>query len=126
MGDALVIAAAVVGTSFLVLAAVAAVRMPDPYIRLSAATKAVTFGTSVLLLGTAILFAGEGAMTRSLAGVVFFLVSAPVGAHVLARRAHRSGIRLWEHTIADELRRDEAAAEAVRNSRADGQQDGRA
>lgn len=112
MRDILVIATAVTGTLFLLLAAVAAVRMPDPYIRLSASTKAVTFGASILLVSTAILFAGDGAMLRALAGIVFFMVSAPVGAHVLARRAHRSGVKLWEHTVADELARDEAVDSA--------------
>ena len=113
MRDILVIATAFIGTGFLLLASVAAVRMPDPYIRLSASTKAVTFGASALLLSTAILFAGDAAMLRSLAGIVFFMVSAPVGAHVLARRAHRSRVALWEHTVSDELARDEAASSSV-------------
>ena len=35
--------------------------------------------------------------TRALGGVVFFLLTAPISAHLLAKAAHASGLALWQH-----------------------------
>jgi multicomponent Na+:H+ antiporter subunit G len=107
MTDVLVAIALCTGTLFLLLAALAAVRMPDAYTRLSASTKAVTFGASTMFLAVAVAFAWEPSMTRALAGIAFLFATAPVGAHVLARQAHRIGQPLWAGSLADELVRDQ-------------------
>lgn len=96
-----------IGTLFLLLAALAAIRMPDAYTRLSASTKAVTFGASTMFLAVAVFFAWEPSMTRAIAGIAFLFATAPVGAHVLARQAHRIGQPLWRGSLADELVRDQ-------------------
>ncbi len=80
------------GTLFLVLAAVAVNQLPDVYTRLSASTKAVTLGASVLFVAAAVSFAGGGTSLRALAGIVFLFMTAPVGAHVLARTAPRDSV----------------------------------
>jgi len=96
-------AAMVIGTIFLVLAALATLRMPDVYCRLSASTKAVTFGAGMMLFGAAFALDDSGITTRALAGIAFYFVTSPIAAHVLARAAHLRGTRLWEGTIIDEL-----------------------
>jgi multicomponent Na+:H+ antiporter subunit G len=48
-----------------------------------------------------------GVTTRALAIVVFLLLTAPVGAHMLGRAAHMGGIELWKNTVTDELRDEE-------------------
>lgn len=95
--------AIVIGAVFLVLAALATLRMPDVYCRLSASTKAVTFGAGMMLFGAAFALDDSGTTTRALAGVAFYFVTSPIAAHVLARAAHLRGTKLWEGTIIDEL-----------------------
>lgn len=103
MFEYLTAAALVVGTIFLVLAALATLRMPDVYCRLSASTKAVTFGAGMMLFAAAFALEDSGVTTRALAGVAFYFVTSPIAAHVLARAAHLRGTKLWEGTLIDEL-----------------------
>ncbi len=81
-----------VGLLFDVLGCVGLVRMPDVYTRLQAATKCVTLGTCLILLGVMVA-SGEGAMiAKGILCIVFVLVTSPTAAHALARGAHRSGV----------------------------------
>ena len=109
MSEYVTATAIIIGTVFLVLAALAAVRMPDVYCRLSASTKAVTFGAGMMLLGAAFALEDSGVTTRAIAGVAFYFVTSPIAAHVLARAAHKRGTRIWEGTLLDELNDDERA-----------------
>lgn len=93
-----------VGSSFLLLAAVGLVRMPDLFTRMSAATKGQTLGVGCLLLAVGIYFPGLGITTRTLATIAFFFVTTPVAAHMIARAAYFVGVPLWEGTVRDELR----------------------
>lgn len=93
-----------VGASFLLLASVGVVRMPDLFTRMSAATKASTLGIACMLLAVAIHFPGIGVTTRALAAIAFFLLTAPVAAHQIGRAAYFVGVPLWKGTIRDELR----------------------
>lgn len=103
MSDYITAGAIFVGTIFLVLAALAAIRMPDVYCRLSASTKAVTFGAGMMLFGAAFAIEDTGITTRAVAGIAFYFVTSPIAAHVLARAAHQRGTKLWEGTLIDEL-----------------------
>ena len=108
MSEYIAAGAVFIGTIFLVLAALASLRMPDVYCRLSASTKAVTFGAGMMLLGAAIsLDAGE-ATTRAIAGIAFYFLTSPVAAHVLARAAHLRGTPLWEGSLIDESAADDS------------------
>lgn len=70
------------------------VRLPDVYTRLQAATKAVTMGTSFILIGVAV-YAGFGALAaKSIICMLFVLLTSPTAAHAIARSAHSSGIRV--------------------------------
>jgi len=40
---------------------------------------------------------------RSVATVIFLLMTAPVAAHQIARAAHASGVRFWRDTVRNEL-----------------------
>jgi multicomponent Na+:H+ antiporter subunit G len=82
---------ALVGSLFLLLAAVALFRMPDSYGRLSATGKAVTLGAAVVLAATAIATRQDGMAARAAAGIAFFLLTAPISGYVLGRAAWRSG-----------------------------------
>lgn len=93
----------VVGAFFALVAAIGLVRLDDVYMRMHAASKAGTLGSGVLLLALAIDSSEFEIVTRAIAGVIFFLLTAPVSAHLLARAAYTVGYRPCEATRMDAL-----------------------
>ncbi|HXG09211.1 MAG TPA: monovalent cation/H(+) antiporter subunit G [Gemmataceae bacterium] len=93
----------IVGASFMLLASLGMLRLPDLFMRLQAATKASTLGVACLLLGAAFHFQDLAVTTRAVLVIAFFVLTAPVGAHMIARAAYAVGVPLWEGTITDEL-----------------------
>lgn len=81
------------GAVFCFLGALGLVRMPDPYTRIQAGTKAVTLGTVSLLLGIALL-RPEWWPKLLLVGF-FVLLTNPIGSSVLARAFHKAGVPMW-------------------------------
>lgn len=104
MNDLLTAALLVVGAPFLLLAGVGMVRMPDVFSRMQCATKASTLGVTCVLLAVAMHFNDLGITMRALAGSIFFLLTAPVSAHLVGRASYFLGVPLWEGTVLDELR----------------------
>lgn len=92
-----------IGASFLLLAAIGIIRMPDLYSRIQAATKAATLGIGCLILALAVHFGDTGITVRALLVIAFFFLTAPVAAHVIGRAAYFVGVPLWEGTIINEL-----------------------
>jgi multicomponent Na+:H+ antiporter subunit G len=99
------------GSGLMLLAAVALVRFPDLYARMQASTKASTLGIVCLALAAALHFGNLAVSARAAAIVIFVFLTAPVAAHVMARAAHIVGVRAWEGTLFDDLRRDSLGAE---------------
>jgi multicomponent Na+:H+ antiporter subunit G len=85
-----------------VVAAVGVLRMPDVFIRMHAATKVGTVGVSSIAVGVMIHFATLTVISRGLLVIAFFLLTAPVAAHMIARAAYQSGVSLWLLTRIDE------------------------
>lgn len=104
MSDVVGAALLFTGVTFLVLASIGIVRMPDLFTRMSAGTKGSTLGIACVLLAAAVHFGTVGILARALATAAFFLVTAPVAAHVIARAGYAVGVPLWEGTLVDELR----------------------
>lgn len=94
----------VVGALFMLVAGLGVLRLPDLFMRLQAATKASTLGVGCLLLGLAVHFQELGVTTRAVLVIAFFFLTAPVGAHMIARAGYAMGVPLWEGTLTDELR----------------------
>lgn len=113
MTDRITAVLLVVGALFMLLAGLGALRLPDIFMRLQAATKASTLGVGCLLLGVAIHFQDPGMTTRAVLVIAFFFLTAPVGAHMIARAAYAMGVPLWEGTLTDELRDSRHAAAAT-------------
>jgi multicomponent Na+:H+ antiporter subunit G len=93
-----------VGASFLLLAAIGVIRMPDLYSRIQAATKAATLGVGCIILALAFHFGSLEITVRALLVIAFLFLTSPVAAHVIGRAAYFVGVPLWERTIVDELR----------------------
>lgn len=92
-----------VGAFFMVVAAVGMLRMPDLFTRMSAATKAATLGTGLILSAMALHFWDAEVTSRVLAIVLFMFATVPVSAHMIGRAAYSDGVPLWEGTQYDEL-----------------------
>lgn len=84
------------------VAAIGVLRMPDLFSRMHAATKTGTVGVSVVAIGMMIQFGNITVTSRGLLVIAFFLLTAPVAAHMIARAAYRSGVSLWILTRIDE------------------------
>ena len=93
----------VAGSLFALVAAIGIVRLPDLYTRMHAASKAGTVGSGLLLLAAGIYSGDLAILVRAVAGFVFFLLTAPVAAHLLAKAAHQTGHRLGRESVRDDL-----------------------
>ena len=98
----------IVGSLFALTASIGLLRLPDFYTRMHAASKAGTLGSCVMLIALAIYADDLAVTTRALGGVVFFLLTAPVSAHLLAKAAHASGLRLWNRSVLDDYAKETA------------------
>ena len=93
----------VVGASFALVASIGIIRLKDVYMRMHAASKAGTLGSGVMLLALAVHATDLAVVTRAIAGVVFFLLTAPISAHLLAKAAYAAGYRPCADTKEDAL-----------------------
>ncbi|KQY19778.1 monovalent cation/H(+) antiporter subunit G [Rhizobium sp. Root482] len=93
----------VAGSVFSLLAAVGLLRFPDLYTRMHAASKAGTIGSGLLLFAAGLHAMEAAILFRAIAGFVFFLLTAPISAHLLAKAAHRAGHRLTKLSVVDQL-----------------------
>jgi len=94
------------GVAFDVVGCVGLVRLPDVYTRMQAATKCVALGTLLIVAGAVVIVGTPSALVKGGLCLTFLIVTAPTGSHALARAAHRSGTRLWEGSLLDELAED--------------------
>lgn len=91
------------GSLFALVAALGVVRLPDLYTRMHAASKAGTVGSGMLLFAAGVASGEVAVFARALAGFVFFLLTAPVAAHLLAKAAHQTGHGLGPQSVRDDL-----------------------
>ena len=91
-----------IGGILSLIAVVGVLRMPDIFTRMHAATKIGTVGVSSVTLGLMIHFGSITVTSRGVLVIAFFLLTAPVAAHMIGRAAYRSGASLWILTRIDE------------------------
>jgi len=91
------------GVGFVLVAAVGVLRLPDPLLRMHAATKAGTVGTGLVLLGVAVTAPDAGTAVTAILAILFLLATLPIASHLLARAAYVSGEEIWEGTGRDDL-----------------------
>ncbi len=92
------------GTFFILSASIGVVRFPDVYTKLHAATKASTLGISFILIGAFIFLYVEHAIVsgKLLLAILFIMLTAPVGGHMLGRAAHTAGVKPYLKKRKDE------------------------
>ena len=74
-----------VGAAFALVGALGVIRFPDVYTRMHAASKAGTLGSGFCLIAVALAGSSVDVTTRAIAAVLFFVLTAPISAHLLAR-----------------------------------------
>ena len=88
-------------------AAIGGWRRPELYTRMHAATKSGTVGIMGIVIAMMI-HIGEGPVVfRGILVILFFLLTAPVAAHMIGRAGYRSGVPLWDKTCVDEWKKQE-------------------
>lgn len=102
----------IIGLTFNGLGVIGLLRFPDVYTRLHAATKATTFGSIFTSLAvvtyafTQLYLNGNSANLQlgihTIIAMICLLLTNPVGAHAIARAAHRSGV-MPEKAVVDKL-----------------------
>ena len=103
MSDWLIIILSTVGTLFILLAAFGLLKMPDFYMRVSISTKAITLGTGLILLATAVSFNEFSITSRVLAIIIFIILTAPVAAHMIGRAAYFTKVYMWDKSVINDL-----------------------
>ena len=91
-----------IGGLLSLVAALGLIRLPDLFTRMHAATKTGTVGVSAIVIGMMIHFGNLTVTSRGILVIAFFLLTAPVAAHMIGRAAYRSGVSLWMLTRIDE------------------------
>jgi len=91
------------GAAFALVAAVGLNRLPDIYSRMHAASKAGTVGSGLLLLAVGLHSGDIAVLARALAGFFFFVLTAPVSAHLLAIASLRAGYSLANRSVCNEM-----------------------
>ena len=93
----------IISSFFALVGAIGLVRLPDVYARSHAASKAGTVGSGLVLLAVAISATELYVATHAIAGLLFFLLTAPVAAHLLMRAAYQAGYPMWNKAVIDEM-----------------------
>lgn len=83
----------VAGATFSLIASLGLLRLPDLFSRMHASSKAGTAGSGLILIAAA-LHAGEWTIwLKCIAAILFFLLTAPLAAHLLAKAALNAGAK---------------------------------
>jgi len=103
-----------IGITFIGIAAIGIIRMPDVYTRMSAVTKAVALGVGFILIGVVFHFNDTTVLIKATVIVVFLIFSLSVSAHVIGLAAYEDRTPLTDKTFRDELKEAEGKQEPPR------------
>ena len=90
--QAVVAALVIVGSFFLLVGTIGLLRLPDVYNRMHATSKATTIGAASMFVAGFVYYGPRGAGLTSIVGVLFLFITAPTGAHLISRSAHKMGV----------------------------------
>uniref|UniRef100_UPI0027148FDF cation:proton antiporter n=1 Tax=Cecembia rubra TaxID=1485585 RepID=UPI0027148FDF len=85
MNELIIMILSTIGSLFVLSTSVAMFRKRDVYLRINVTTKTATLGLGLLLASAAIFFQEYSVTTRVLATIIFIILTAPIGGHMLAR-----------------------------------------
>ena len=104
--EALVSGLLLFGLFFLLAGTLGLLRLRDVYSRMHATTKSTTLGVAGVLLAALLYlrFLGLSSGLKESLILGFLFLTAPVGAHMIARAAYRAGVELWQGGVVDEFK----------------------
>lgn len=91
--EVLQVIAVAAGVFFMFTASLGVLRLGDFYTRIHAPTKAATLGLVFLLAALAFESPTLETVTKGALALLFIGMTAPLGAHILARAAYRRGVQ---------------------------------
>jgi multicomponent K+:H+ antiporter subunit G len=94
-----------IGAGFTLIGSLGLLRLRDFYSRLHAPTKATTLGVGSLLIASAVYFSHqeEGLSLHEVLVTLFLFITAPVGAHLMAKAALHLRLQSLARPPADDL-----------------------
>jgi multicomponent Na+:H+ antiporter subunit G len=92
------------GMTFIVIAAIGAVRLPDVLCRSHAVAKAVTLGIFTMLLGLWLHLGAEDVGLKILLAILFQVITIPVASHLISLLAFQKDIPRWRERPMDDGR----------------------
>jgi multicomponent Na+:H+ antiporter subunit G len=105
MQDAVTVFFIAVGTFFLTVGTVGLIRLPNVYNRMHATTKATTLGSASTFLAIFTYYI-NGAGLTALVGILFLFMTAPIGAHLIARSSQKMGVEFEDDVSWPENKED--------------------
>lgn len=87
----------ILGGFFAVIGAIGLVRLPDVLLRMHASTKIGTLACGMIMVCCAVFFGTSDIIIRAIAVVLFLLLTAPIGAHMIGRSVVSTGVPLWKN-----------------------------
>lgn len=91
-----------IGLVFVFLGMLGLIRLPDVYNRLHTTAKIGTLGAFGVMLSIVMRTGLTPIGVKAIAVGIFLLLTAPIGAHMITRAAHRHGVGLCKESIIDE------------------------
>ncbi len=104
MREIIVASLLIIGSLFILIAAIGIVRLPDLFTRMHAATKGTSFGVVLMLIAVGVYFGNVRVILEVILVISFIYLTAPIACHMIARAAYFLDIPMWEGTVVDELR----------------------
>ena len=107
------------GAAFTLVGSLGLLRLRDFYSRLHAPTKATTLGVGSLLIASAVFFSyqDEGLSLHEVLVTLFLFITAPVGAHLMAKAALHLRLKSIARLPSKQLLDGEPCDEAGSNSK---------
>lgn len=87
----------ITGSLFCLIASLGILRFPDIYMRMHAVTKAGTVGVGFVLVAVAISLNDITVTSRVFLTILFLLLTAPAGSHLLGKGALKSKYEFWRN-----------------------------
>lgn len=94
------------GALFALIASIGILKMPDFYSRLSVTVKAATIGIGFILIAVSMYFVDFAVTTKSLAIILFLIMTSPIAGFLVGRVAYLTGSKMWKYTMFDDLKKD--------------------
>ena len=98
------------GLIFLVGSAIGMLRLPDFYSRVHASGNSETLGTMLIFLGLAVYNGFSDTSAKIIVIFLFVFLGNPIGSHILAKTAYKTGHPVWTKKHAKEAEEYEAKA----------------